>query len=1111
MTTIEHPYPEIGKVLVNYEEPFHKNDKYIIGDLNKIYEEIRKYIVNYIVNSVKLQIFNVNITNKETGEVVFKADVEFPITWSKSSVDVFASKYLIRNSENSICQAVSRIVAWITLNGFRDGHLYWDYRLFSEHNNPLDSKYVKLEKVEDTGGVMLSYFDIALTIMEFSEYLTDIIINQRGTFNSPVWFNVGNCPAPMSEHPQTSACFITKIEDNMGSIIGQNIVNQMIALGGSGSGCDMTPIRSRKEWIGKQLGRPSGPIGFTGMFDAVLQATRSAGRFRRAAGLVSLKQHHPDIIEYIRFKANEEKKGRILYKYMPEWDRDFASESQFSIFGTLRVQNINTAVRLTKEFWDCWKDDTSTFPLKDRNGVEIGRYNCKELIREIAQAQLECGDPGIQYDDNVNDCNPFLDMGLRFNSSNACQPSFATVLTPNGISTFNEINIGDTIWSGQQWTKITHKIHTGYKEVFAYTNDELECENLCFIGTNDHKIIQNGERIEVSTAKSIDIAHMPGVDRYAQQLTMKIDDVEKIGMFDVWEIAVDAPEHTYWTGGLLVSNCSELQYLDNSACNLASLRITAYYDLEKNTIDYDKLFKDIQIMLMAQDTMIDFSYYPTKEIAETSYKTRNLGFNYGDLGGLLYMMGLPYDSDEGRNTAACITAYFNVCALITSKDMAEELGSFKYFNIDKVADNLKLIIKKQYSKIEEYLTCELLESDMEDLSKLICTKYYNLLEDFKMRNATVTIFVPQGTVGLASGNMTSGIEPFISHSYDKDLVGGGNMKMGTIQSIHDIAKKHFNSNNGQWINKLLETALGTDGKDILSPDAHIEMMAAVQPFISLGISKTVNCPSNITVEQIIQLYKNAHDMGLKAVTIYVDGSKVLQPLKTTKTKREDCPDVTSLPVSVESAIIPLGVLVEEATRTLSNLDDPGSVLILGWTVEINGEKFYMKFGWHPDVLDMIWEVWAEQSFAGGTVDGMTKTIAVMISRKLQEGIKLGKYHDAKQEVIKTMSKMTFPPLGLVMWPKGQPPWFSDINSAMSIPNLLAQMIASIDRYPIDMGKKKSIVPESIKEGGHGLAGYVNRTLGAQVCRECGRMMVKHGSGSHCYMCTKCGASVGGCG
>lgn len=970
MSTIEHPYPEIGKVLVSYEQPIHKNDKYIIGDLNKIYEELRKYIINYIVHSIELQIFNVDITNKKTGEVVFRADVEFPSVWSKASVDIFASKYLIRNSETSICQAVSRIVAWIALNGFRDGHLYWDYRLFNEESVGSHSKYVKLENIEqDLGGVMLTSFDTALTILEFSQHLTDIIINQRGTFNSPVWFNVGNCPAPMSEAPQTSACFVTKIEDNMGSIIGQNIVNQLIALGGSGSGCDMTPIRSRKEWIGKQLGRPSGPIGFTGMFDAVLQATRSAGRFRRAAGLVSLKQHHPDIIEYINFKANEEKKGRVLSDYMADWDHDFASESQFSIFGTLRVQNINTAVRLTKEFWDCWKDDNSTFPLKDRNGVEIGRYNCKDLLTQIAQAQLECGDPGIQYDDNVNDYNPFIDMGLRFNSSNAC---------------------------------------------------------------------------------------------------------------------------------------SELQYLDNSACNLASLRITAYYDPEKNTLNDEKLFADIQIMLMSQDIMIDFSYYPYKEIAETSYKTRNLGLNYGDLGGLLYMMGLPYDSEQGRDTAACITAYFNVCALITSRDMAEELGSFEYFIEKNVADNLRKIIKKQYSKIEEYVTCGILEDNIEVMGKRACSKYFNLLEKekLKMRNSTVSIFVPQGTVGLASGNLTSSIEPFISHDYDKDLVGGSNMKMGTAQNIHNIAKKHFNPNNGQWINKLTETALGTYGKDILSPDAHIKMMAAVQPFISLGISKTVNCPSDITVEQVVKLYIDAHNMGIKAVTIYVDGSKVLQPLKTTKTEKENCKNVTSLPVCID----------EEATGKLSDLNDPGSVLILGWTVEMNGEKFYVKFGWHPDVLDMLWEVWAEQSFAGGTVDGMTKTIAVMISRKLQEGIKLGNYHESKQEIIKTLSKMTFPPLGLVMWPKGQPPWFSDINSAMSIPNLLAQMIASIDKYPINMGGRKSIVPESIKdEKANTLSSYANRTLGGHPCRECGRMMVKHGSGGHCYICLKCGQSVGGCG
>ena len=977
MSRIEHQYPEIKKVLEGYETPVHINDdkllscdseKSVACILDTLYHSTRSHIEKYILDTYELKEFKVHIENKKTGEVVFSADVTFPKEWSQKSVDVFASKYFIRNVETSILEAVSRVVAWVSVNGYRDGHL-------------------KFYDNEVIGGVKLSAFGYkSFSIVEFAEKLTDIIIEQRGTFNSPVWFNVGNSENPMSE-ATTSACFVTKIEDDMGSIVSQNIVNQMIALNGSGSGCDMTPIRSRREWIGKQQGRPSGPIGFTGMFDAVLQATRSAGRFRRAAGLVSLKQHHPDILEYIRFKANEEKKGRILADNMPEWDHEFSSESQFSIFGTLRVQNINTAVRLTKEFWDCIDDGVGQFPLRDRNGTEIDRMGCEYLLGQIAQAQLECGDPGIQYDDIINSWNPFLSMGLRFNSSNAC---------------------------------------------------------------------------------------------------------------------------------------AEIQYLDNSACNLASLKITSYYNSQTNDFDVLNLQKDITIMLMAQDILIDFSYYPTKEIAQTSYNTRNLGLNYGDIGGLLYMMGLPYDSDEARCVAAVITGYFTACAHQASADMAETLGSFNWLGSNDVAKDMNsillehknalnisvtepgLFIKQnghtQYNAITEYLSDKMKLLWMREAA---IEKYDNIIKNngsFKLRNATVTVFVPQGTVGLALGNMTSGIEPFISHAYNKDLVGGGNMKMGTHDDIRKIAIKNCNKMYGdsyEMINRLNETAIGTDGNNILSSISHIKMMASVQPLISLAISKTVNAPSSTTVEDIIQLYKDAHKYGLKAVTIYVDGSKVLQPLKTDK--KED--SIVKKDVKKTDVVIVSG--------GFESLQDPPSVMLEGWAIQIGGEKFYVKFGWHPEVPNMLWEVWAEQSFCGGTTDGYTKTLAVMVSRALQNGIRSGNYEIAKSEIIKTWAKMTFPPNGLVVWSKGQPEYFNGIHSAQSFPNLLAQMIASLQSYP----HTHTINISNGNGNGNGKEQYAKfLSVGVKIptCRECGRIMIKSGGSSRCFVCT-CGNNVGGCG
>jgi ribonucleotide reductase alpha subunit len=621
-----------------------------------------------------------------------------------------------------------------------------------------------------------------------------------------------------------------------------------------------------------------------------------------------------------------------------------------------------------------------------------------------------------------------------------------------------------------------------------------------------------------------------------QKMNYEVVEVEKLGRHVVWDITVDAKEHSYWTGNMLVSNCSEIQWLNNVACNLASLRITAY--LTNNTLEHFNLSlfqDDIRLLTTAQDILIDHSFYPTADIAERSYAIRNIGLNYGDLGKFLFDLGLPYDSDHARAVSSLITAIFTTTALNHSKIMAGVLGPFSEWSdsdvqkgmIDIILQHERCIFADRRSvKLQAHnMSLDIpiwLRSDLLGiipgglrLLNYVRDSFGQLLDDLlnnnqALRNSALTVFVPMGTVGLALGCSTTGIEPVLSHRAEKKMIGGGTLEFSINPDkinldtykrlINDKCQRDCRVCGSVSLCSLYESALGTtiiaeDGKssvcNVLSPESHIDMMAAVQPFISLGISKTVNSPSTTTVEEIVSLYERSWRYGLKAVTIYIDGSKVLQP------------------VTVSGA----------SGGNINKILDPCERYMRGWPVTIGGEKIYIMFGWHPEYLDDVWEVWLRMSGIGGTTDGFVSTIAIMASQNLQEGMRNGTYDTIRQQLLKTHLKMSYPPNGLVIWNGNNvPDCFSDIRSARSIPNLMGQMLASMRKYP-GGGNRVVCMPFDEIEGelyAGSLSTKVMResnmiVMNDKFCASCGRPMVKSGMSSTCYKCIACGDSIGGCG
>ncbi len=317
------------------------------------------------------------ITN-EKGEAIFKqTDVEVPAFWSQLATNVVVSKYFhgkvgTPERETSVKQLIDRVSRTITNWGKKDG-----------------------------------YFASEEDAEVYYKELTALLVNQYAAFNSPVWFNVG-----VEEHPQCSACFINSVEDNMESILGLAKIEGMLFKYGSGTGTNFSSLRSSKESISGG-GVASGPVSFMKGFDAFAGVIKSGGKTRRAAKMVILNVDHPDIVEFINSKANEEKKAWALID--AGYDGSLNGEAYSSVF----FQNANHSVRVTDEFMRAVEEDREWVTRAVTDGRSMDTYRARDIMRQIAEATHICGDPGIQYDTTINDWHTCPNSG-RINASNPC-------------------------------------------------------------------------------------------------------------------------------------------------------------------------------------------------------------------------------------------------------------------------------------------------------------------------------------------------------------------------------------------------------------------------------------------------------------------------------------------------------------------------------------------------------------------------------------------------------------------------------------------------------------------------------------------------------------------
>jgi ribonucleoside-diphosphate reductase alpha chain len=898
------------------------------------------------------------------GEVVFKMDdAEVPKSWSQLATDVAVSKYFRKagvptksGAEESVKELVHRVAHTMRVAG------------------------------EMQGG----YFATPQDADAFEAELTYYLVNQIGAFNSPVWFNCGlhheygikgsggNYAVDLAtgsafktedsySRPQVSACFIQSCGDDLESIFTLVHNESRVFKYGSGSGTNFSRLRGKTERLSGG-GTSSGLMSFLEVLDRAAGATKSGGITRRAAKMVVLDADHPEIRDFIHWKEREERKVQALIA------AGYSSDFNGDAYRTVSGQNANNSVRISDRFLDAVTKDGPWETLGRVDGEVVERLSARQLWTEMAEAAWRCADPGLQFDDTIN------------------------------------------------------KWHT------CKATDRINASN----------------------------------------------------------------------------PCSEFVFLDDTACNLASLNLLKFLDQETGKFDAEAYKHACRIFFLAQEIAVDLASYPTKKIAERSHAFRPLGLGYANLGTLLMVEGLPYDSAEGRAYAAAITAVMTGEAYALSAQMAQSKGPFQGYalNRDSMLEVMRLHRDSVQNIDKDFAPKQILAAAQDAWDRAV-----SLGEQHGYRNAQATVLAPTGTIGLLMDCDTTGVEPDFALIKFKKLAGGGSFKIvnqsvpralrklgyepaqvqaivdhvrgtGTLKSVPDFAFKELcarglteaeiakvektleavfdlraafaphvlgaaclqrlglpaNAKGGQVLDKLGYAAQQIDdaslvicgrqtvegapflrqehypifdcanrcgplGTRYIEPMGHVRMMAATQPFLSGAISKTINMPADATVADVERIHRESWRLGLKAIAVYRDGSKLSQPLSAGAGQVAAQPlpkDAKALASALEAAFQDLkpdaALRMAEACFAVPSAAPPPRLPTsarrrlpsrrFGITQEakVGGNKVFLRTGQYED--GQIGEIFIDMHKEGAALRSVMNCFAMLVSIALQYGVPL---------------------------------------------------------------------------------------------------------------------------
>ncbi|HEY1822199.1 MAG TPA: vitamin B12-dependent ribonucleotide reductase [Trebonia sp.] len=833
---------------------------------------------------------DVVMTNWRDGSINFEQHgVEFPEFWSVNAGNIVTTKYFrgavgTAQREWSLKQLVDRVTNVYTETGKSNGYFATD---------------------EDA--------EI------FDHELKYALIHQIFSFNSPVWFNVGTAASQ-----QVSACFILAVDDTIESILDWYKEEGLIFRGGSGSGVNLSRIRSSKELLSSG-GTASGPVSFMRGADASAGTIKSGGATRRAAKMVVLDVDHPDIVDFVETKAKEENKIRALRD--AGFDMDLGGADIISV----QYQNANNSVRVSDEFMNA-VENGGDFSLNARlTGEAIETVDAKGLFRKIAEAAWDCADPGLQYDDTINN-----------------------------------------------W----------------HTNPE--------------------------------------------------------------------------TGRITASNpCSEYLSLDNSSCNLASLNLLKFLKSD-DTFDAEKFARMTELIITAMDISITFGEFPTEKIRDTTKAYRQLGIGYANLGALLMATGHAYDSEGGRAIAAAITSLMTASAYKTSAELAAVVGP--YDGYAKNATAHKRVMRMHADASTKAPSVAAFDQVVLDRANKIWQEAITLGDANGYRNAQASLLAPTGTIGFMMDCDTTGIEPDLALVKFKKLVGGGSMQIVNqtvpralknlgyqpeqAEAITEYIGEHGHVVNAPGLRPehygVFDCAMGERS---IVPMGHVRMMAAVQPFLSGSISKTVNMPESATVEDVEEIYFEGWKLGLKALAIYRDNCKVGQPLSAKSKSSEVKQEAAPVPAAASAATEP-----HEHRPVRRRLPKTRSATVTRF--DVAGAEGYMTASKYPD--DGVGEVFLKLGKQGSTLAGVMDAFSMAISVGLQYGIPLESY-------VAKFTNMRFDPAGMTDDP--------DIRIATSMMDYIFRRLA-LDHLTYEQRAELGIL--SAAERAAELAGQDPASLGVEV-------------------------------
>jgi ribonucleoside-diphosphate reductase alpha chain len=964
-----------------------------------------------------------------TGEAIFEQlGVEFPEAWSPLAVNVVASKYFYGDlasgngtpaegqREHSLRQLVHRVTRTIA-----------DW------------------------GKAGRYFASDADAEAFYDELTWLCTNQVGAFNSPVWFNVGlydqygvrdsggktisavdlDEASPTYgqiidvdpyERPQGSACFIISVEDSVDHIWQLMGESARLFKFGSGVGADWSALRSSHEKLSGG-GQPSGPVSFMKVQDATGGTIKSGGKTRRAAIMQTLKAWHPDVLEFVRAKQDEERKAWALIE--EGYDGSFNGPA----YGSVAFQNVNQSVRLDDAVMEAAQKGEGYALRAVTTGETVETVDARELLMAIAEGTHVCGDPGAQYEDTI-----------------------------------------------QRW-------------------------------------------------------------------------------------------HTCKASGPINSSnpCSEYMFLDDSACNLASLNLRKFQNAD-GSFDAARYRAAARVFFIAQEILVDRAGYPSARIALNSHLYRPLGLGFANLGALLMSMGLPYDSDEGRAVAGALMAIEHCEAFACSAEMAAAVGPFQGYAANR--EPMLDVMRMHRDAVKGIGTS--CPKPLRDAARECADRMVALGERYGYRNAQATVLAPTGTIGFMMDCDTTGVEPDIALVKYKLLAGKGDGLMKIVNGTVGAALAELGYSDAEAAeimayidaNDTIEGAPGLkdahlpvfdcafkphNGTRSITHTGHIRMMAAVQPFISGAISKTVNLPESATPEDIYDAYMESWQLGLKAVAIYRENSKRSQPLSTKKggntaaTKAELAAEAEAL-VAGDGATQPLAepVVLERVVETIvekvvyrpirKRLPDERPSVTHKFSVA--GHEGYLHVGLYADT-GLPGEIFITMAKQGSTIAGLMDSFATAISLAFQYGVPLDdlarKFSHTRFEpsgfttnrqipIAKSITDYIFRYLSLKFL---ETPVEDPAGEAVSPQEAVAAEVAihgpAVDQVQADLfaaglgdggAAAQTVVGgtvEAFMAEGAGRPSAFRNQEDAPGCPNCGSITVRAGS---CYSCPNCGTTTG---